>query len=76
MFSAALEHHALRQETINDQDTYNQMIDSAGPDINGLVVNKSIGTYIVNNKVWFLNMQLKNLDYAMTAMGGWYYFCR
>lgn len=70
MFSAGLKEHALIQQTINNQEDYNQMVDSGGPDINGLVVNKSIGTYLVNNKVWFLNMQLKNLAYAMTAMGG------
>ncbi len=68
MFSSGLKEHALIQQTINNQEDYNQMVDSVGHDINGLVVNKSIGTYIVNNKVWFLNMQLKNLAYAMTAM--------
>ncbi|KAF0850942.1 hypothetical protein [Spiroplasma poulsonii] len=52
MFSSALHHHALVQQTINNQDNYNQMVDSTGPDINGLVVNKSVGTYLVNNKVW------------------------
>ncbi|WFG95616.1 hypothetical protein M1771_05790 [Spiroplasma citri] len=70
MFSSGLKEHALIQQTINNQEDYNQMIDSVGPDINGLVVNKSIGTYLVNNKVWFLNMQLKNLSYGMTAMAG------
>ncbi|WHQ36568.1 hypothetical protein [Spiroplasma sp. SV19] len=70
MFSSALHHHALVQQTINNQNNYDQMVDITGPNINGLVVNKSIGTYLVNNKIWFLNMQLKNLAYAMTAMGG------
>lgn len=51
MFSSGLKEHALIQQTINNQEDYNQMIDSVGPDINGLVVNKSIGTYLVNNKV-------------------------
>ncbi|AHI52943.1 hypothetical protein [Spiroplasma culicicola] len=54
----------LYQQTILNQDVYESYLQYEGPGITGLVVNSSIGSYLVNNKVWFLNQQIISLSNA------------
>ncbi|WP_338972181.1 hypothetical protein [Spiroplasma endosymbiont of Panorpa germanica] len=60
----------LEKQTIIDQDVYDANVDFTGPGLGGINVKSSLGAYLVNNKVWFINMQRKNVSYAMTAALG------
>ncbi|AHI54264.1 hypothetical protein SSABA_v1c08650 [Spiroplasma sabaudiense Ar-1343] len=62
---------ALEKQTIIDQDIYDQNVEHSGPGLGGIKVKSSYGAYLVNNKVWFVNMQRENVKFAMTAaLGG------
>ncbi|AXK51741.1 hypothetical protein [Spiroplasma alleghenense] len=61
---------ALEKQTIIDQETYDSNVDFTGPGLGGINVKSSLGAYLVNNKVWFINLQRENVSYAMTAALG------
>ncbi|WP_338985568.1 hypothetical protein [Spiroplasma endosymbiont of Diplazon laetatorius] len=56
---------SLEQQTIWDQEDYDSQIEYSGPGLNGITVKNSIGTNILNNKVWFLNTQIDSIKFAM-----------
>ncbi|QHX36601.1 hypothetical protein [Spiroplasma sp. BIUS-1] len=57
---------SLDQQTIWDQEEYDSEINYSGPGLNGIKINSSIGTNIVNNKVWFLNTQIDSVNFALS----------
>ncbi|WP_169729898.1 hypothetical protein [Mesoplasma seiffertii] len=56
---------ALEKQTTIDQDKYDAYVKHTGPGLNGINVTSSLGSYIVNNKVWFINIQRANVEYAL-----------
>ncbi|AGM26566.1 hypothetical protein SSYRP_v1c09790 [Spiroplasma syrphidicola EA-1] len=58
---------ALRQQTIIDQAAYKTATDATQKIPEGITVIKSAGTYIVNNKVWFFNLQNEVIEKLITA---------
>ena len=58
-----------RNQTSIDQETYNSYMDNTPPGTEGITINQSIGTLLVNNKVWFLNLQIENIKYGFSIFG-------
>ncbi|AUF83513.1 hypothetical protein CXP39_01745 [Mesoplasma syrphidae] len=56
---------ALEKQTTIEQNFYDSKVKHTGPGLNGIDVTSSLGSYIVNNKVWFINIQRANVDYAL-----------
>ncbi|ATZ18014.1 hypothetical protein [Mesoplasma melaleucae] len=65
MFSKDLKQNAIKQQSIWDQDEYEDKLVSTGPGLTGIKVKESAGTKLVNNKVWFLNKQIDSIKYAI-----------
>ena len=64
---------ASHQQIILDQNNYDVNIVGGTTDTTGFIptnipVTASLGTYIVNNKVWFLNTQIDNIIKANNAL--------
>ncbi|AGR42054.1 hypothetical protein [Spiroplasma diminutum] len=66
IFSKDLYEMSLKQQTILDQEDYDSQMKYSGPGLNGIKIKSSIGTKIVNNKVWFLNTQIDSIKFAMS----------
>ncbi|ATZ18591.1 hypothetical protein ESOMN_v1c02070 [Williamsoniiplasma somnilux] len=63
--------NVVTKQTTIDQNTYNNSVISTGPGLTGVNVQNSIGANIVNNKVWFLNIQRENIKLLMEMnLGG------
>ncbi|ALD66466.1 hypothetical protein [Spiroplasma cantharicola] len=69
IFSWQFYEQAKRDQTIIDQEIYDSWMDYDGPGLDGIKVNKSLGTMIVNNKVWFLNRQIENIKFGLNILG-------
>ncbi|AHF60644.1 hypothetical protein P344_01170 [Spiroplasma mirum ATCC 29335] len=64
---------ASHQQIILDQNNYDSNIVGGTTDATGFIptnnpITTSLGTYIVNNKVWFLNTQIDNIIKANNAL--------
>ncbi|AGM25555.1 hypothetical protein [Spiroplasma chrysopicola] len=57
IFAKATHDDALHQQTTIDQTTYDYLMQYTSQKPDGIKINSSAGTYIVNNKVWFFNVQ-------------------
>ncbi|AGY41412.1 unknown transmembrane protein [Mesoplasma florum W37] len=66
IFSRDLRENAIKQQSVWDQDEYEDLIESTGPGLTGITVKQSPGTKLVNNKVWFLNQQIDSIKYAIS----------
>ncbi|ATQ35489.1 hypothetical protein MENTO_v1c03430 [Mesoplasma entomophilum] len=66
MFSSDLKQNAIKQQSVWNQDDYEELIQSTGPGLTGMKVKQSPGTKLVNNKVWFLNEQIDSIKYAIS----------
>ncbi len=69
IFSSQFYEQAKRDQTIINQETYDSWMKYEGPGLNGIKVEKSLGTMIVNNKVWFLNRQIENIKFGLNILG-------
>lgn len=67
MFSKDLKQKAIKQQSIWDQDEYEDLIVSTKPGFTGIKVKESPGTKLVNNKVWFLNQQIDSIKFAINS---------
>ncbi|ALD66280.1 hypothetical protein [Spiroplasma cantharicola] len=65
IFSKNTYEMSLRQQTILDQSDYDDQMKYSGPGLNGIKIKHSVGTKIVNNKVWFLNTQIDSIKFAL-----------
>ncbi|WP_157806927.1 hypothetical protein [Spiroplasma floricola] len=65
IFSKDIYELSLEQQTIWNQEVYDKEMTYKGPGLNGVKVDWSIGTNIVNNKVWFLNTQIDSIKFAL-----------
>ncbi|WP_342274815.1 hypothetical protein [Spiroplasma endosymbiont of Cantharis lateralis] len=65
IFSKNTYEMSLKQQTVLNQDDYDEQMQYSGPGLNGIKVKHSIGTKIVNNKVWFLNTQIDSINFAL-----------
>ncbi|WP_338984334.1 hypothetical protein [Spiroplasma endosymbiont of Diplazon laetatorius] len=68
-FSSDFYQQIKRDQTIIDQDVYDSYMKYEGPGLSGLKVEKSLGTMIINNKVWFLNRQIENIKFGFNILG-------
>ncbi|WP_031543190.1 hypothetical protein [Mesoplasma photuris] len=57
----------VEKQTILDQDTYDGMVEYTGPSVGGITVHHSAGAYLLNNKVWFLNVQRENIRFLLST---------
>lgn len=70
IFSSEIYKECLFQQTVIDQSEYDNWIKYTGPGLTGVQIKSSIGTMIVNNKVWFLNLQRESIKFAINTFGG------
>ncbi|WP_339020250.1 hypothetical protein [Spiroplasma endosymbiont of Atherix ibis] len=68
-FSSSFYKQVKRDQTIIDQKVYDSWIKSKGPDLEGISIEKSLGTMIINNKIWFLNKQIENIKFGFNILG-------
>ncbi|WP_211277577.1 hypothetical protein [Spiroplasma monobiae] len=68
-FSKSFYKQVWRDQTIIKQDVYDSFMQYEGPGLSGLKVKESLGTMIINNKVWFLNRQIENIKFGFNIMG-------
>lgn len=69
IFSSTIKDNTLYQQTVIDQEVYNNNMKYTGPGMTGLQVQQSPGVMIVNNKVWFINLQREGIVYALDTFG-------
>ncbi|QGS52084.1 hypothetical protein [Spiroplasma tabanidicola] len=69
IFSSSIRNDLLRNQTIIDQDVYESKLQASDPGISGIDVSASLGTLLVNNKIWYLNKQIENIKFGMNVMG-------
>jgi hypothetical protein len=71
MFSKSLEDFSKTQETVMDQETYNDSIkggSTSGVNPQFTFTSSAYGAHIVNNKVWFLQQQYDLIVAVMKSM--------
>ncbi|AUB31682.1 hypothetical protein [Spiroplasma floricola] len=68
-FSSSFYKQVKRDQTIIDQDVYDSWMKSKGPGLEGISIDKSLGTMIINNKTWFLNKQIENIKFGFNILG-------
>ncbi|ASP28322.1 hypothetical protein SCORR_v1c05500 [Spiroplasma corruscae] len=69
IFSTEIRDDLLRNQTVIDQELYNSKINSSSVGIDGTDIYDSLGTLVVNNKVWYLNKQIENIKYGLNIFG-------
>ncbi|QEH61753.1 hypothetical protein SCHIN_v1c05560 [Spiroplasma chinense] len=69
IFSKERYNDALRNQTMIDQEVYDEALNYVVPGTNVPNINKSLGTLLLNNKTWFLNYQIENIKYGFNVMG-------
>ncbi|AOG59999.1 hypothetical protein SHELI_v1c00440 [Spiroplasma helicoides] len=69
IFSSHIKEELLRNQTFIDQDLYDSKMETSPVGMEGIDIYSSIGSLLVNNKVWYLNKQIQNIKYGMNIFG-------
>ncbi|QBQ07875.1 hypothetical protein SGLAD_v1c06760 [Spiroplasma gladiatoris] len=69
IFSKDIRNDLLRNQTIINQELYDSKLNASESGISGIEVYDSLGTLLINNKVWYLNKQIESLKSGLNTFG-------